>query len=111
MPVAATSVTRGSSNLSCGPLRRSGRVVALRRHRWFDNLSGLLIGRSTGPVPESPDSLSCTEALSTTLGDLRYPVLYDVDVGHQPPQFTLINDAIGHVQYQAGSGSVTQVAA
>lgn len=98
-------------NVNMAPPGLVRALLALRRHRWFDSLSGLLIGRSTGPVPESPDSLSYTEALSATLGDLRYPVLYDVDVGHQPPQFTLINGAIGHVQYQAGSGSVTQVAA
>ena len=85
-------------------------MLALRRHRWFDQLSGLLIGRGTGPDPESPASLSYAEALSATLGDLHCPVLYDVDVGRQPPQFTLINGAMAEVQFQAGSGSVTQVA-
>jgi len=85
-------------------------LLSMRRHHWFDGLSGLLIGRSAGPVPESSESLSYAEALYATLGDLPYPVLYDVDIGHQPPQFTLINGALANVQFEAGRGSVTQVA-
>jgi muramoyltetrapeptide carboxypeptidase LdcA involved in peptidoglycan recycling len=33
-----------------------------------------------------------------------------VDIGHQPPQFTLINGAVADVQFDQGRGSVTQVA-
>jgi muramoyltetrapeptide carboxypeptidase LdcA involved in peptidoglycan recycling len=58
-------------NVNMAPPGLVRALLALRRHRWFDSLSGLLIGRSTGPVPESPDGLSYTEALSATLGDLR----------------------------------------
>jgi muramoyltetrapeptide carboxypeptidase len=85
-------------------------LLSLRRHRWFDGLSGLLIGRNAGPTPDSPDSLSYTDALASALGDLPYPVLYDVDIGHQPPQFTLVNGAVAHVQFNAGRGSIAQVA-
>lgn len=85
-------------------------LLSLRRHRWFDGLTGLLVGRNAGPVPDSPNSLSYTEALYAALGDLPYPVLYDVDIGHQPPQFTLINGAVAHVQFDAGRGSITQLA-
>jgi len=83
-------------------------LLALRRNRWFDGLSGLLIGRNAGPSPESPASLSYTDALLATLGDLSCPVIFDVDIGHQPPQFTLINGAVAHVQFEAGRGSITQ---
>jgi muramoyltetrapeptide carboxypeptidase LdcA involved in peptidoglycan recycling len=83
--------------------------LALRRNRWFDGLSGLLIGRSAGPSPESQTSLSYTEALFATLGGLPCPVIYDVDIGHQPPQFTLVNGAVAHVQFETGRGSITQV--
>jgi muramoyltetrapeptide carboxypeptidase LdcA involved in peptidoglycan recycling len=85
-------------------------LLSIRRHRWFDGLSGLLVGRSAAPQPQSPESLSYREALAAVLGDLPYPVLYDVDIGHQPPQFTLINGAVADVQFDQGRGSVTQVA-
>lgn len=85
-------------------------LLSMRRHRWFDGLSGLLVGRNAGPVPASADRLSYTDALAAALGDLPYPVLYDVDIGHQPPQFTLINGAVAHVEFHAGRGSIAQVA-
>jgi muramoyltetrapeptide carboxypeptidase LdcA involved in peptidoglycan recycling len=85
-------------------------LLSLRRSRWFDGLAGLLIGRSTGASPVSPSSLSYPEALAAALGDLRCPVLYDVDIGHQPPQFTLINGAVADVQFAAGQGSIAQLA-
>ena len=85
-------------------------LLSLRRHRWFDGLSGLLIGRNAGPTPDSTDSLSYTEALAAALGDVPYPVLYDVDIGHQPPQFTLVNGAVAHVHFIDGRGSIVQVA-
>lgn len=84
-------------------------LLALKRHRWFDGLSGLLIGRSAGPVPASADRLDYAEALRTALADLACPVLYDVDIGHQPPQFTLINGAWAEVSYAQGRGSLTQL--
>lgn len=97
-------------NVNMAPPTLVRALLALKRHRWFDQLAGLLVGRSTGPVPESPASLSFTEALAGALRDLHCPVLYDVDIGHQPPQFTLINGAIGHVEFRAGRGAITQAA-
>lgn len=83
-------------------------LLALRRQRWFDGLSGLLVGRSAAPSPESPASLSYVEALSGALGDLPCPVIYDVDIGHQPPQFTLINGAVADVWFEGRQGGVSQ---
>ncbi|NDH65999.1 MAG: LD-carboxypeptidase [Microbacteriaceae bacterium] len=85
-------------------------LLALRRHGWFEGLAGLLIGRSAGPLPKSPDSLGYNEALRAVLGDLPYPVIYDADIGHQPPQFTLINGSIAQVHFEKGKGSITQAA-
>ncbi len=96
------AVTAPSSGVSGGAL------LSLHRSRWLHGLAGVLIGRSAGASPASPSSLSYTEALAAVLGDLPCPVLYDVDVGHQPPPFTLINGAVAHVQFVAGHGSITQ---
>jgi len=75
---------------------------------WFEDLSGLMLGRSTGPLPEKAGSLTYEEALLAVLADLPYPVLYDVDIGHMPPQFTLINGATAQVTLEAGRGRITQ---
>jgi muramoyltetrapeptide carboxypeptidase LdcA involved in peptidoglycan recycling len=85
-------------------------LLSLKHHCWFDGLAGLMIGRNAGPSPDSPDRLSYVEALLAVLDDLPCPVLFDVDIGHQPPQLTLINGAAAHVRFTSGKGSVSQVA-
>jgi muramoyltetrapeptide carboxypeptidase len=37
-------------------------------------------------------------------------VVYDVDIGHQPPQFTLINGAFAQLKFEDGGGQLSQVA-
>ena len=81
---------------------------ALRLSGWFKGLSGLMLGRSSGPGPERADSLTYKEALLAVLGDLPYLVLYDVDIGHRPPQFTLVNGSAAEVAFEAGRGRITQ---
>jgi muramoyltetrapeptide carboxypeptidase LdcA involved in peptidoglycan recycling len=82
-------------------------LLALRRHGWFDDASGVLIGR-TARADDAPDGLSYDDAVAATLGDLACPIVYDVDIGHLPPQMTLINGSMGHVQYAAGTGCIEQ---
>ena len=95
-------------NAEIGPPTLVRALLSLRRQQWFDRLVGLLVGRSAGPVPESADSLSYTDALRTALGDLPIPVIYDVDIGHQPPQFTIINGAVARVDFENGRGALVQ---
>ena len=87
-------------------------VRALHRLRWagwLDGLAGLLLGRSAAPEPRKPNELRYADALRQTLGALRCPVLWDVDIGHRPPQFTLVNGAMARVEFSAvRGGSVTQ---
>ena len=77
-------------------------LLSLKRQHWFEGVAGLLLGRSAGAVPDSSSSLTYVEALHAVLDDLPCTVLYDVDIGHRPPQFTLINGALAHVEYEEG---------
>lgn len=81
----------------------------LRLAGWFDGLAGLLLGRSTGPEATAADALRYEDALRQTLADLPCPVLFDLDIGHRPPQMTLINGARAEVRWGAGErGQLTQ---
>ncbi len=40
---------------------------------------------------------------------LPFPVLVDVDIGHRPPQLTLLNGLPAVVRFGEGGGSVAQV--
>ncbi len=83
-------------------------LLSLRRQGWFDGIAGLLLGRSAAPEPVDVGHLTYVEALNSALGDLPCPILYDVDIGHHPPQFTLINGAFARVRFENGAGSLTQ---
>lgn len=81
----------------------------LRLAGWFERLSGLLIGRSAGPEASSPaEQLTYVEALHSVLADLPLPILYDVDIGHRPPQLNLINGSLGHVRFAGTGGNLLQ---
>jgi muramoyltetrapeptide carboxypeptidase len=69
---------------------------------WFDRASAVLIGRS--PAPDS-DTYTQHAAIADALGGLAargVPVLYDVDIGHQPPQMLVVNGAQARVSYTVG---------
>ncbi len=83
-------------------------LFSLRFHGWFDGLSGLLLGRSAGPEDSSAEDVYA-DALAEALSDLPLPILADVDIGHRPPQFTLLNGLPAVVRFDGAGGSVSQV--
>jgi muramoyltetrapeptide carboxypeptidase len=95
-------------NVGMSPLDIVRVLLSLKRQHWFEGVAGLMLGRSAAPVPDSSSSLTYVEALHAVLDDLPCAVLYDVDIGHMPPQFTLINGAFAHVEFEEGRGSITQ---
>lgn len=56
---------------------------SVRLHGWLDDLRSACEG------------ISC-------------PVLHDLDIGHLPPQLSLVNGAVAHITFKNNSGSVTQ---
>lgn len=73
-------------------------LQSLKLRGWFEQLSGILIGRN--PVAEAEDSdWTHIDALKKVFAEQDTPVLYDVDIGHQAPNLTLINGAFARVSY------------
>lgn len=85
-------------------LRRIDRT----KGKGFDNAAGVLIGRTGAQKVENLDQRA---ALLDALGDLDIPVLYDVDVGHLPPQLLLVNGASSRVRFGPTVKSVRQTLA
>ena len=82
-------------------------VRALHRLRWsgwFNGLAGVLVGRSQAPDTTGLNELRYEGALQRELAALECPVLIDVDVGHLPPQFMLINGSVAHLSWSAKDG-------
>ncbi len=95
-----------SSELKPCELTRA--LLSLRMHGWFDNISGLLIGRSATVETKDPNLQNAYDALNSALGYLTIPILYDVDIGHVPPQLSLVNGAIAKVSFNENGGTLSQ---
>jgi len=78
----------------------------LRLAGWFDRATGVLVGRTSAPGSRG---FSHLDALRHALGPLDVPVLYDLDIGHVPPQLALVNGAVADVALDSsGTGTLVQ---
>jgi muramoyltetrapeptide carboxypeptidase LdcA involved in peptidoglycan recycling len=91
-----------SYNLSSEALIRG--LWQLKEAGWFEHASGFVFGR---PAMYSSDTdTSYEEAISSILGDLNLPIILEADIGHKPPQMTMMSGAIAQIRSFAGKGSV-----
>ena len=95
-------------NAQLEPLEMLRALKSLEFHGWFTDISGLLIGRNTGPDTSSEAHLSYVDALHEVFDSMPHPTLYDADIGHKPPQVSLVNLASATVHYASGSAMVAQ---
>lgn len=80
-------------------------LLGLQFRGVFKRVSGLLIGRNLVNISNENDE---AKVLLSALAHLTIPVVYDVDIGHCPPNMTLVNGAFAKVKITASQGTVTQ---
>lgn len=97
-------------NCEMSPQAMLRALGGLRLSGWFDGVSGVLLGRSAAAHPHTAGRLDERAALQAVLGDLDVPVVCDVDIGHRPPQFTLINGARATLFFEGPRGRLIQQA-
>lgn len=90
--------------LTTTDLRRS--LVQLKLAGWFENCSGILFGRSNANQPI--DGYTVLDVYKDLSDEIKVPIIYDIDCGHQPPQITFINGAYAEVEAETGKGTVLQ---
>lgn len=78
----------------------------IRNAGWLKNVNGVLAGRTAGKTVQD---FSLRDALLDVMGDLSIPVIYDMDIGHLPPQLIMINGALATVRFSALEKSVEHV--
>lgn len=94
-------------NVEFSPMGLNRTLHSLDFRGVFDGINGLILGRSTGP--EDPKGMLYYETvIREFFAEKPFPVLYDLDIGHRPPNMTLINGAIATVEFEAGKGVVIQ---
>ncbi|WP_257254138.1 S66 peptidase family protein [Endozoicomonas sp. SESOKO3] len=82
-------------------------LLGLKYRGTFNLVKGLLIGRNPSDEQHG-QSLTYQQALSYALKGLEIPIIYDVDIGHLPPNLTLINGALADVSLIDDRGKIHQ---
>ena len=85
-------------NAQMSPCELIRALLNLRFKGVFSHLNGILIGRSSAEKIDSA-GLSYVQALQSVLAQCDCPILYNVDIGHKPPNMTLINGAYAEVEW------------
>jgi muramoyltetrapeptide carboxypeptidase LdcA involved in peptidoglycan recycling len=102
-------------NAEMPPTEVARSILSMEYRGIFDCINGLLIGRSAAPDETDSNRLSYYECLRQYLSDLPIPIMIDLDIGHKPPNLTLINGALASVALGKKSGkligSITQTLA
>ncbi len=92
-------------NCELAPGQAARAVTQLRLAGWLDGVSAILLGRSQAPGARGP---AYERELARLFADLDLPVVFDADLGHVPPQWTLIEGALATLDVEDGVASITQ---
>lgn len=77
----------------------------MRECGWFQHTNGFIMGRAAGY--SDVKNFEMIDALHRIFDPLHIPVIYNADIGHVPPQITLVNGALADVSCSAGQGEIT----
>jgi muramoyltetrapeptide carboxypeptidase len=76
----------------------------LKEAGWFEHASGFIFGRPA--MYHTDTDTTYEEAVLSVLGEFNLPIILGADIGHKPPQFTIINGAIAEIHSYEGRGSI-----
>lgn len=77
----------------------------LKEAGWFAHASGFIFGRPA--MFDTDTDTTYEEAVVSVLGELNLPIILDADIGHKPPQLTMMNGAITTIRSKGGKGNIT----
>lgn len=89
-------------------LNTSGVYSALwqmKESGYFKYTKGFIFGRPA--ICKCDYNISYPETLKDVLGELNVPIIYDADIGHVPPQISIINGSITEIISKNGKGVLT----
>jgi len=72
-----------------------------------ERISGVLMGRNAAASIDS-EGFSDIDAITSVFSGFDFPVVYDVDIGHLPPNMLVINGSLATVEFLGGAGTLTQ---
>jgi muramoyltetrapeptide carboxypeptidase LdcA involved in peptidoglycan recycling len=61
---------------------------------WFEKVNGVVLGRSSAAIITNENNLNYVEVIGEFFKELNLPLIYDVDIGHQQPNLTILNGSL-----------------
>jgi len=95
-------------NVEMSPCDLVRSILSMEFRGIFNAIDGLILGRNFRLDSKSDDDLHYIDVLKQHLSNKNIPVIYDVDIGHCPPNLTLINGALASIGITNGKGFVDQ---
>lgn len=77
----------------------------MKERGYFKYTKGFIFGRPA--MYECDYNISYSDTLKDILGDLNVPIVYNADIGHVPPQMSIINGSITEIISKDGKGVIT----
>ena len=92
-------------NFALNPVQLQYALRKLQLKGLFDNARAIIIGRTLLPGEATDEDYLFN--IGRVLADTGVPLIWNADIGHTKPSFTLINGAIGHFTYDNGSATLS----
>ncbi|WP_223632550.1 S66 peptidase family protein [Planococcus sp. 4-30] len=90
--------------MSVTDLKRS--LTGMKYAGWFEDCAGIAFGRSAANEPV--EGYTVEKMYQDLSDDLNLPIVFDIDLGHVPPQIIFVNGAYAEIHVSNGKGTVTQ---
>ena len=79
----------------------------LKELGWFKNVKGFVFGRPC--FYKAYSEISYMDAVMTALEEINVPIIFDADIGHKEPQWTMINGAKARIDYRDGKAELRYI--
>jgi muramoyltetrapeptide carboxypeptidase LdcA involved in peptidoglycan recycling len=87
-------------NFELTPMGLMYSMNRLKQMGLFKHAKAVIIGRTCFTGDATDDDY--LEQLERVFGDMDVPLIWNADIGHTRPSFTLVNGAIGHLEFEDG---------
>jgi muramoyltetrapeptide carboxypeptidase LdcA involved in peptidoglycan recycling len=104
----ASKVLLYLENVEMSPFDLTRSILTMSFHGVFEVIDGLLLGRNMRTDSKNSEDLHYLDVLNNHLKNKKIPVIYDMDIGHFPPNLTLINGAQARVKLSNGLSYIHQ---
>lgn len=88
-------------NFDLSPLQLQYTLRKMQLKGLFDNARAIIFGRTF--LPGDASDFDYLQMLERILRDIKVPLIWNADIGHTKPSFTIINGAVGHLSFHSGN--------